>query len=145
MESFKIWILSVCGATAITSLCKVLLSKSKVQKMTNVFLSIFVLLYTILPIKNINLNFNSFQNEIIDEESYDLYYQEGYKTIVSESIINVCEKHDINVISIEMDSYIDDENYLVVDNLVVDIEDDSQIYEAKNLIKNSLNYEVSVI
>ena len=52
---------------------------------------------------------------------------------------------DINIISIEMDSYIDDEYYLVVNNLVVDIEDDSRIYEAKNLIKNSLNYEVSVI
>ncbi len=145
MESFKVWILSICGATLVTSLCKVILSKSKIQKMTNVFLSIFVLLYTILPIKSINLNFNNFQNEIIDEDSYDLYYQEGYKTIVSESIKNICEKHDINIISIEMNSYIDDENYFVVDNLVIDIEDDSRIFEAKDLLKNNLNYEVSVI
>lgn len=145
METFKAWILSICGATLVTSLCKVILSNSKIQKMTNVFLSIFVLLYTILPIKNINLSFNSFQNEIIDEDSYDLYYQEGYKTIVLESIKNICEKHDINVISIEMDSYIDDENNFVVDNLVVDIEDDSRINEAIYLIKNSLKYEVNVI
>ena len=145
METFKAWILSICGATLVTSLCKVILSNSKIQKMTNVFLSIFVLLYTILPIKNINLSFNSFQNEIIDEDSYDLYYQEGYKTIVLESIKNICEKHEINVISIEMDSYIDDENNFVVDNLVVDIEDDSQINEAIDLIKNSLKYEVNVI
>ncbi|MBO5334174.1 MAG: hypothetical protein J6B37_08715 [Clostridia bacterium] len=145
MESFKAWILSICGATLVTSLCKVILSNSKIQKMTNVFLSIFVLLYTILPIKNINLSFNSFQNEIIDEDSYDLYYQEGYKTIVLESIKNICEKHEINVISIEMDSYIDDENNFVVDNLVVDIEDDSRINEAIDLIKNSLKYEVNVI
>ncbi len=145
METFKAWILSICGATLVTSLCKVILSNSKIQKMTNVFLSIFVLLYTILPIKNINLSFNSFQNEIIDEDSYDLYYQEGYKTIVLESIKNICEKHDINVISIEMDSYIDDGNNFVVDNLVVDIEDDSRINEAIDLIKNSLKYEVNVI
>ena len=81
METFKAWILSICGATLVTSLCKVILSNSKIQKMTNVFLSIFVLLYTILPIKNINLSFDSFQNEIIDEDSYDLYYQEGYNGV----------------------------------------------------------------
>lgn len=145
MESFKVWILSVCGATAVTSLCKIFLSKSKLQKITNVFLSIFVLLYTILPFENIDLELNSFQNDISDEDSFSLYYQEGYKTIISESIINVCEKHDINVISIEIDSYIDDENYFVVDCLVVDIEDDSRIIEVKDIIKKNLNYEVSVI
>lgn len=145
MESFKVWILSVCGATAVTSLCKIFLSKSKLQKIANVFLSIFVLLYTILPFENINLELDGFQNDITDEDSFSLYYQEGYKTIISESIINVCENHDINVISIEIDSYIDDENYFVVDCLVVDIEDDSRIIEVKDIIKKNLNYEVSVI
>ena len=145
METFKFWILSVCGATTITSICKVLLSKSKSQKITNVFLSIFVLLYTILPIKNMDFKFNSSQNENIEDDSYSLYYQDGYEFIVTESIMNICEKHDINVISIEIDSYIDDEYYFTVENLIVDIEEDSRRFETKDIIKKNLNYEVNVI
>ena len=145
METFKFWILSVCGATTITSICKALLSKSKSQKITNVFLSIFVLLYTILPIKNIDFKFNSSQNENIEDDSYSLYYQDGYEFIVTESIMNICEKHDINVISIEIDSYIDDEYYFTVENLIVDIEEDSRRFETKDIIKKNLNYEVNVI
>lgn len=142
MELFKSWILSICGATAITSLCKIVLSKSKSQKMVNVFLSIFVLLYTILPLDNIN--FSSSQKDFSNEDSFLLYYQEGYELIVSESILNLCEKNNVKVIDIEIDSYIDDEKNFIINNLTVDIEDNSKLLYVKELIMN-LNYEVNVI
>ena len=59
--------------------------------------------------------------------------------------MNICEKHNINVISIEIDSYIDDEYYFTVENLIVDIEEDSRRFETKDIIKKNLNYEVNVI
>ena len=99
----------------------------------------------ISPTLNIDFKFNSSQNENIEDDSYSLYYQDGYEFIVTESIMNICEKHDINVISIEIDSYIDDEYYFTVENLIVDIEEDSRRFETKDIIKKNLNYEVNVI
>lgn len=145
METFKIWILSLCGATAITSLCKIFLSKSKYRNITNVFLSMFVLLYTVLPFENIKFNIDYFKEGKSYEYSKISYYQEGYEFILKESINKICEKFNIGVISIEIDSYIDDDNYFIVENLVIDIKDDSRIAEVKDIIKNNLNYEVNVI
>ena len=145
MEIFKAWLTSICGATLITSLCKVLITKSKLKNITNIFLSIFVLLYMILPIENVDLNFIKLKENDVSDYSLTLNYEEGYETIISESIFYICKEHNVNIISIEIDSYINDDYCFIVNKLVVDIEDDSQILETENLIKTNLNYEVSVI
>ena len=52
MEPIKQWFLSLCGATAITGIFHVFLSNTNFKKAINVFLSVFVLFYTIFPLSN---------------------------------------------------------------------------------------------
>ena len=85
MDTFKLWILSVCGASAITSLCRLLVSKSKLKKTTNIFFSLFVLLYMLFPFANSNdVLFNN--DDIESEISFDFNYRDGYEKLVNEKI-----------------------------------------------------------
>ena len=144
MDTFKLWILSVCGASVISSLCRVLLSKSKLRKSTNIFLSLFVLFYTVLPISNFGVK-NIDNSYTYNENTFDFNYKDGYEKIVVESIKKLCEKHDVEIISFDMDAYIDEDGYLVVNSLTIDISDNSKIIETESIIKQNLGFEVTVI
>ncbi len=144
MDNLKIWILSLCGSTAIVSLLKILLSKSKLKKTTNVFLSVFVLLYTVLPFKMSTDDKYKYNYDIpIDETNYEISYKDGYDRIIVESVFKLCEENSIDVISIQVDSYIED-SYIIVNELEVTIENKNKILEATELIKRQLGYEVVV-
>ena len=92
MDAFKLWILSVCGASAITSLCRLLVSKSKLKKTTNIFFSLFVLLYMLLPFMNSDDKlFNSYNMQ--SEISFDFNYRDGYEKLVEESINNFIKEN----------------------------------------------------
>ncbi len=142
MDNLKIWILSLCGSTAIVSLLKILLSKSKLKKTINVFLSVFVLLYTILPFK-LSIDDKNKYDITIDETNYEISYKDGYDRIIVESVSALCEEYSIDVISIQVDSYIED-SYIIVNELEVTIENKNKIQEATELIKRQLGYEVVV-
>lgn len=143
MDAFKLWILSVCGASAITSLCRLLVSKSKLKKTTNIFFSLFVLLYMLLPFMNSDDKlFNSYDMQ--SEISFDFNYRDGYEKLVEESIKGICKEVEIDVISIDIDSYIDEDGNLLINSLFICIRDKSRIKETENAIKNKLSFEVTV-
>ena len=82
MENFKVWIISLCGAGIISSLFKILVSNSNVKKSVNIFLSMFVFLYTIIPIENVisDLKIDTIEN--YDDSDYTEIYKSGYETII---------------------------------------------------------------
>lgn len=142
MEDIKNFVLSLCGSTAIVSLCKLVLSNSKLKKTTNVFFSIFVLLYTMLPITKINLEENKMiLNEEIEFD--DSYYTSGYEAVITEAIKNICVENNIDVISVELNTYNEDD-YVMIENISVTILDKSKITETESLLKKELGFEVSV-
>ncbi len=144
MDTFKLWILSVCGASAITSLCRLLVSKSKLKKTTNIFFSLFVLLYMFLPFVNSDNEF--FNNDDIEcEISFDFNNRDGYEKLVNESIKSLCKEMGVEVISVDIDSYTDEDGNLLINSLIVNINDKSRIVETENAIKNKLGFEVTVI
>ncbi len=141
MESFKIWIISLCGATAVSAIFKLLLSDSSLKKVINVFFSIFVLFYTVMPIQAFfkdNIDFDA-ENKIDFEE----YYQDGYETIVTKAIINLCNDIDVKVLSININSYIDDEGYLNINNIVIQTNSQNP-NEIEEIIKKELGFEVEI-
>lgn len=145
MDMFKSWILSVCGASIITSLCKILLSKSKIRKTSGIFLSVFVLFYMILPNGNYSFH-NNFENiEEHEESSFDLNYKDGYEKIVIEAVKKICEVNNVKIISYDIDSYIDEDGYLFVDYITIDIADNNKIPETESEIENKLGFEVNVV
>ena len=141
MDNLKIWIISLCGATAITAIIKLLLSESNLKKSVDIFCAIFILFYTIIPMNNL-FSFNkldSFENFEIE-----IKLEDGYNKIITESIQNICEKMSVEIISLEIDSYIDDENYLNINSIFLDIDRDDISEKVKEKIKFESGLEVEV-
>lgn len=141
MDSFKIWIISLCGATAVSAVFKLLLSDSSLKKVINVFFSIFVLFYTVMPIQTFFNDKNDF--EVENEIDFKEYYQDGYETIVTKAIINLCNDIDVKVLSININSYIDAEGYLNINNIVIQTNSQNP-NEIEEIIKNELGFEVEI-
>ena len=144
MNFFKIWMLSLCGATAITSLFRILLSNSSLNKVLNVFFTLFVLFYTVMPMQLL-FNNNNFDTDLINSTvEYNEFYKEGYEEIIEVSIKNECEKENVNVLSCNISSYIKD-NYLHVDSIEISIDNYEKNESIKSILKERLGYEVIVI
>ncbi len=145
MEYFKNWILSLCGAGIISSIFKILVSNSNVKKTVNIFLSMFVFLYTIIPIESMFDSFKINFKKDFETKTYEEIYKDGYETIIVNSIKNVCKNYNVSIVNINIDSYIDSDSYLVVKKIELELSsnDKSQII-AKEL-KDKFNYEVIII
>lgn len=144
MDNMKLWMLSLCGATAITAIFKILLSDSNLKKVINIFFSIFILFYILMPIKyfikNDSQNVEFGHYEISSNE----LYVKGYEEIITKSIESICSKMSVNILNIQIDSYIDEEGFLYINSLEIDIDDNSRIFEIKSAINKQLGYEVIV-
>lgn len=142
MENFKIWIMSLCGATAVSAVFKLLLADSSLKKVINVFISIFILFYTVMPVQSFfkeSVKINAENSDI----SYEEYYEDGYKAIVTQAVTNLCNDMGIKVLSLHIDSYIDDEGYLSVNKIKLQTNaENSEIVKEK--IKSELGFEVEV-
>lgn len=144
MVTFKAWIISLCGATALTSLFKILLSNSSLNKVLNIFFSLFVLFYTIIPMQTVldkSFSIKDFEKERI--ASNDMY-KEGYEQIVELSIKNVCEKENVKVVSCVIDSYIDEDGFLAINQITIEIDKKEYVNLIQENLKKQLNYEVYV-
>ena len=140
MEEIRQWFLSLCGATAITGIFHVFLENSSLKKSINIFLSIFVLFYTIIPLSNIepiNVELDLKNVEFSD------FSKENYEQIILTTINNVCAENDVEIISVDIDSYIEDEN-LVVDKIEVETDTPNKSEEIEDILKNEFGFEVNV-
>lgn len=142
MESFKIWIMSLCGATAVSAVFKLLLADSSLKKVINVFFSIFILFYTVMPVQSFfkeSIKLDTENNDVLYEE----YYQEGYEAIVTQAVINLCSDMGVKVLSLEIDAYIDDEGYLNVNKIIIRTNGENP-HSIREKIKSELGFEVEV-
>lgn len=145
MEYFKTWIFSLCGAGIITSVFRILVSNSHVKKTVNIFLSMFVFLYTIIPIENIISDFDFQYDNDIETNSYTDIYKDGYETIIVKSIENVCDKHNVSIVNININSYIDNDGYLVIEKIELELSNDDKNQIVAMELKEQFNYEVIFI
>lgn len=143
MEYFKSWIISICAAGIITSIYKIIVSDSNVKKSVSIFLSMFVFLYTIIPIGNVFSNFG-FESEI-ETKTHIETYENGYETILTKTIENVCEKYGCEISYINIDSYIDNDGYLVVNKIELQLNNNEKNDIVKKELKEQLYYEVIFI
>ncbi len=144
MDGIKIWALSLCGALVVTSIFRILISTSSLNKSINIFLSMFIFLYSVIPLENIVTN-SSFNLDVQDDVvSYEEYYKNGYENIVIEAIKNVCEDNDVSVISIDIDSYIDENEYYCINNILLEINSSDMKEIIRKDLKERLGFEVNV-
>ncbi len=144
MDTFKMWMLSLCGATAITALFRILLSNSSLNKALNIFFTLFVLFYTVAPVQ-ILFKDNFFNETSINlSTEYNEIYKKGYEQIIELSIEKVCEELEVELLSCDITSNMNDDGSLVVESIEIHIKDSNQDKYIKNELKKQLGYEVIV-
>ena len=77
MDGFKTWILSVCGAMILSSLFKMILSDSSLKKSVNIFFSLFILFYTVVPLSGSIVESKKTESAITAESNYDDIFDEA--------------------------------------------------------------------
>lgn len=144
MDGFKTWILSVCGAMILSSLFKMILSDSSLKKSVNIFFSLFILFYTVVPLSGSIVESEKTESEITAESNYGEIFDEAYKKIVEQSISNVCAKLSADISDIQIEAYSNDDGILCVESIKVDIIQNEKAQEVKNAINKQLGFEVDV-
>ena len=143
MDNIKLWMLSLCGATALTAIFRILLSDSSLKKVINVFSSVFILFYTVTPLNSL-INEHDSSANLFEYETYnDEFLISGYEETIKKSIEINRDKKSVNIIDFQIESYFTDNN-LYVNSLEIDIDDNSKISEIENIINKRLGYEVNV-
>ncbi len=147
MDYVKAWIISVCGAMLAAAVFKILLSDSTLKKSVNVFLSVFILFYTVIPLQNYIKN-SEFQSHGF--ENYTFEYEEAlsdsYKKIIEESIKNVCTELGTSLRSIYIKSSVDADGYMVVESIDISVNTNgtSEKEKIKSEILKRLGFEVNI-
>lgn len=144
MDGFKTWILSVCGAMILSSLFKMILSDSSLKKSVNIFFSLFILFYTVVPLSGAVGEGKKAESEITAESNYGEIFDEAYKRIVEQSISNVCAEISVDISDIQIEAYSYDDGILCVESIKVDIVQNEKAREAENAINKQLGFEVDV-
>ena len=145
MENLKLWAVSLCGALVVSSIFRIIIKNSSLYKSINIFLSMFIFLYTIIPLENIFDDFDIINSDINIEQSYDDYYKEGYEKIIIRAIKNICDEKNVNISSLEIYSYVDQEGNLNIRNIEMKTDSPEQNNELKQKIKDKLGFEVTII
>jgi hypothetical protein len=104
----------------------------------------FVFLYTVIPIGNLMYDIK-FDIEISEKASYEDLYKNGYEAIVTESIEKICSSNDIEIEDIYIDSYLDENQYLVINKIELELNHNENSEEIKRVIKEELGIEVVII
>ncbi|MBR2953613.1 MAG: hypothetical protein IKC45_04430 [Clostridia bacterium] len=143
MENLRIWTFSLCGALFITAIFKIIVSGSRLEKSVNIFLSVFIFLYAVFPVNDTNFNVDSYID--IDDNNTDVIYYNGYEKIIKESIKKICSDNNIDINSINIDSYIDDNGDYVVNKIIIESNTSDNKNNIKSIIKSELGFEVKVI
>ena len=144
MEYIKLWFISFISATMLITLLKLVLSKSRVKYTTNIIYSLFVIIYIISPFSNI-FNSNSTFNFNIDVNEYSQIEIESYENIIRSSIIFLSKENEIEVIDINIESYIDNENKdVLIEQIIVRIRDKTKTQYFQQIILDKLGFEVQV-
>lgn len=144
MEYIKLWFISFISATMLITLLKLVLSKSRVKYTTNIIYSLFVIIYIISPFSNI-FNSNSTFNFNIDVNEYSQIEIESYENIIRSSIIFLSKENEIEVIDINIESYIDNEKKdVLIEQIIVRIRDKTKTQYFQQIILDKLGFEVQV-
>lgn len=134
----------MCGAMILSSLFKMILSDSSLKKSVNIFFSLFILLYTVVPLSSAFGESKINESEITAESNYGEIFDEAYERIVEQSISNVCAEISVDISDIQIEAYSNDDGILCVESIKVNIVQNEKAREAENAINKQLGFEVDV-
>lgn len=141
MELIKNYIFSLCGASIIVSITKIILHKSKLTKAVNIFLSLFLLFYMVAPfgIKNTDMNFYESGNAKYTQN----YSDDGYSEFIDFTVRKVCEEENCTAERIIVHQK-EKDGESAVDFIEIKLNDKSKAEIISEKLKNKYGFEVNV-
>lgn len=140
MELIKNYIFSLCGASIIISVAKIILHKSKLTKTVNIFLSLFLLFYMVAPFGNSSDDFTFYEPENVENTAN---YSNNYSEFIKISVKKVCDEENCTAEKITVhEKEKDGEN--VIDFIEIKLNDKSKAAAVAGKLKNGYGFEVNV-
>lgn len=126
------------------SLFKLLLSDSGLKKTANVFFSIFILFYTVIPLNGfVRSGTGEFADGFFKPNETEIQ-EEAYKAVIEKGIENICTESEAGLLTIEIDGSMDTDGFFSVRSIYIEVEPKSKALEIQNKIRESLGYEVNI-
>ncbi len=141
MELIKNFIFSLCGASIIASITKIILHKSKMTKAVNIFLSLFLLFYMVAPFGNKNTNMNFYESENTNHSHN--YSADGYSEFIDFTVKTVCEEENCTAEKVIVHRK-EKDGESTVDFIEVKLNDKSKSEIISEKLKNKYGFEVNV-
>ncbi len=142
MDYIKNLIFSLCGASAVVSISKLLLHDSKLSKSVNIFLSLFLMFYMIAPFGNAPTDSKLLNN--IDGENFEDFSSENYYSDFIKLAVNkVCEEEKCTVEKIEIKET-DLNGETVIEYIEIKLNDSSKAGVVADRLKKEYGFEVRV-
>lgn len=141
MELIKNYIFSLCGASIVVSVAKIILHNSKLTKTVNIFLSLFLLFYMIAPFgsKNTSTDFYNYVNERHTEN----YSSDSHSDFITFAVRKLCEEENCTADKIVIHKR-EKNGEKVIDYIEVKLNDSSKAEIIAEKLKKEYGFEVNV-
>ena len=141
MELVKNYIFSLCGASIVVSVSKMILHNSKLKKTVNIFLSLFLLFYMVAPFgkQNVSTEFFTEQKDISIED----FATDSYSNFIDLAVNGVCEEENCSADKIIIYKK-EKDGEKVIDYIEIKLSDPSKSEKIAERLKKEYGFEVSV-
>ena len=141
MELVKNYIFSLCGASIVVSVSKMILHNSKLKKTVNIFLSLFLLFYMVSPFgkQNISNDFFTWQKE----SNFEDYVTDNYSNFIDLAVEKLCEEENCTANKIKIHEK-EKDGEKVIDYIEISLSDPSKAEKIAERLTNEYGFEVNV-
>lgn len=145
MSDFKQWAIAVCVICVITAVYKMLMPKGNIKKCADVTMSLVVLVVMLSPLFSGKTFFPELNGGIdIFSDYKNIEDNKGYKSVISQTVINVLDKNNILYNSVDVDMNIDDDGYIIIKCIEINLDNATQKDEVLELVKKETQFDEQV-
>lgn len=143
MENVKIWLLSFGCALFLTSIFKLIISETSLKKTANIFFSVFIIVYMLVPIKSLNYKKDFMPNTETEYGDADVL-QNGYDALIENAVNEVCVKNSVEIVELLIKSNVNENGEYTVSKIELKIDSKDKIENIKSALEKELGFEVTV-
>lgn len=145
MNEFKTWCLSFCVLLAVTAVMRFIIPECKMKSVSDTFLSLIVVVAMFLPFTDKEIhNFPDF-NFDMDEYSESFDESSQYEAALEKYIQDTLSQHEIDIKEIEVSAGLDDDGYIVIDEINIETASFEDAETIKNIIKDECELDVEKV
>ena len=141
MELVKNYIFSLCGASIVVSVSKMILHNSKLKKTVNIFLSLFLLFYMVAPFGKQNASTEFFAEQ--KESNFEDYATDNYSNFIDLAVEKLCEEENCTANKIKIHEK-EKDGEKVIDYIEIILSDPSKAEKIAERLTKEYGFEVNV-